>query len=255
MCYDSLYASFSAKILKAEAKHGKKQFSSDENRRATYKQFHPSTFGHGASSLVTCNGNLKQLIGVGLYSEHGYARSLAQFAANLGPVVWKIASKKIEKALPSGVKFGSGWVGENEAFPPQPQPSVLPINNLIHDSNSNHQQAGLASFDAVPGQISYCEQSVLRNSVSRMGSGPILEAQQKHLLHNRNGFNHLSGYDISGQAEMLRARLNLPTGGQQSGFQEAHPTAHNHFTPEPNMGVLSSTSPRNISAPVPPPCL
>lgn len=56
--------------------------------------------------------------------EHAYARSLARFAATLGPVAWKVASKKIEKALPSGMKFGPGWVGENEA--PQVQFPLLP---------------------------------------------------------------------------------------------------------------------------------
>jgi hypothetical protein len=65
---------------------------------------------------------------VGLHSEHGYARSLARFAANLGPVAWKVASKKIERSLPSGVKFGPGWVGENDIIPPRPLllPSMLP---------------------------------------------------------------------------------------------------------------------------------
>lgn len=47
--------------------------------------------------------------------EHGYARSLARFAANLGPVAWKIASKRIGSVLPIGVEFGPGWVGENES--------------------------------------------------------------------------------------------------------------------------------------------
>lgn len=51
---------------------------------------------------------------VGVFVEHGYARSLARFAANLGPIAWKIASKKIERSLPAGVKFGPGWVGEND---------------------------------------------------------------------------------------------------------------------------------------------
>lgn len=54
---------------------------------------------------------------VGLHSDHGYARSLAQFAANLGPVAWKVASKMIERSLPAGVKFGPGWVGENPFLP------------------------------------------------------------------------------------------------------------------------------------------
>lgn len=46
--------------------------------------------------------------------DHGYARSLAQFAANLGPVVWRIASKKIRSVLPNGINFGPGWVGKDE---------------------------------------------------------------------------------------------------------------------------------------------
>ncbi|KAF3944206.1 hypothetical protein CMV_029305 [Castanea mollissima] len=54
-------------------------------------------------------------IQIGLHLEHGYARSLTRFATGLGPVVWKIASQKIERVLPTGLKFGPEWVGENEA--------------------------------------------------------------------------------------------------------------------------------------------
>lgn len=54
---------------------------------------------------------------VGLYSDHSYARSLARFAATLGSVAWKVASKRIEQALPQGFKFGQGWVGEYEPLP------------------------------------------------------------------------------------------------------------------------------------------
>lgn len=54
---------------------------------------------------------------MGLHPDHSYARSLARFAANLGPVAWKVASKKIERCLPAGVKFGRGWVGENDILP------------------------------------------------------------------------------------------------------------------------------------------
>lgn len=59
---------------------------------------------------------------VGLYSDHSYARSLARFAATLGSVAWKVASKRIEQALPQGYKFGRGWVGEYE---PLPTPSEI----------------------------------------------------------------------------------------------------------------------------------
>lgn len=54
---------------------------------------------------------------VGLHAEYSYARSLARFAATLGPAAWKIASEKIEQALPPGYKFGRGWVGEYEPLP------------------------------------------------------------------------------------------------------------------------------------------
>lgn len=66
---------------------------------------------------------------VGLHSDHSYPRSLARFAATLGPVAWKVASKRIEEALPAGFKFGRGWVGEYE---PLPTP-VLLIENCNKD--------------------------------------------------------------------------------------------------------------------------
>lgn len=70
------------------------------------------------------------LIQVGVHAEHGYSRSLARFAANMGPVVWEIASKKIKKALPQGVAFGPGFVGEPEAaVPPTP---FLPSGNYSY---------------------------------------------------------------------------------------------------------------------------
>ncbi|KAA8537403.1 hypothetical protein F0562_026910 [Nyssa sinensis] len=131
---------FPASILKAEAKYGRKQYSLDENRRATYEQFHPLTFGHEPSVLTTFNGQMKQLLGVGLHLDHGYARSLARFAANLGPDVWKIASKKIESVLPTGLKFGPGWVGESEALP-QPMSFLFErqksSNNSANDDHSS----------------------------------------------------------------------------------------------------------------------
>jgi hypothetical protein len=37
------------------------------------------------------------------------------------PIVWKIASKKIERVVPVGLKFGPGWIGENEALLKQMQ--------------------------------------------------------------------------------------------------------------------------------------
>ena len=94
----------------------------------------------GASYLCLCFNQLFDLGAhmnqVGLNAEYGYARSLARFASNLGPVAWKIAAKKIEKCLPPGVKFGPGWVGENDVIPPKPLfvPSSTPLSSLPGDS-------------------------------------------------------------------------------------------------------------------------
>ncbi|PON45033.1 Histone acetylase PCAF [Parasponia andersonii] len=107
---------FTGSMMRGNLKNGKKQFLLDENRRNTYFQLHPSNGGREPSVLTTFDGEKKQLMPVGVLVEHGYARSLARFAANLGPVAWTIASKKIERSLPAGVKFGPGWVGENDVM-------------------------------------------------------------------------------------------------------------------------------------------
>ncbi|RWW10811.1 hypothetical protein GW17_00025630 [Ensete ventricosum] len=73
---------------------------------------------------------------VGLDAEYSYARSLARFAGNLGPIAWRIASQRIESALPSGVKFGSGWVGEYEP---------LPTTILFLENNNQLQQCQLGT--------------------------------------------------------------------------------------------------------------
>lgn len=56
--------SFSASILRADMKHGKKHFSVDENKRYTYKQVHPSASGNESSLFSNTNGDVKQLSAV-----------------------------------------------------------------------------------------------------------------------------------------------------------------------------------------------
>lgn len=107
---------FPVSVINAVMKYGKRQYAVDENKRDTYRYS-----VHTSSIFNTLEGETKQLMTVGLHSEHGYARSLARFAGDLGPVVWKVASRKIQSALPSGPKFGPGWVGEMEK----------PLNNPV----------------------------------------------------------------------------------------------------------------------------
>ncbi|KAK9080664.1 hypothetical protein SSX86_000422 [Deinandra increscens subsp. villosa] len=113
------------------SKLGRKQLVHDENRRATYNiSLEPVT--DSDSVFSTFNGESKQFIPVGLHVDHSYARSLARFAATLGPVAWKIASHTIEQALPEGVEFGPGWVGEYE---PLPTPVLVPKNYSLKEPN------------------------------------------------------------------------------------------------------------------------
>ncbi|KAL2926998.1 Bromodomain and PHD finger-containing protein 3 [Bienertia sinuspersici] len=97
-------------------KFGKKSFVVDENRRATYNISNQPE-DRSESIFTTFDGDKKQLIPVGLSGEFPYARSLARFAANLGPRAWGIASKRIEQVLPPGYKHGRGWIGEYEPLP------------------------------------------------------------------------------------------------------------------------------------------
>ncbi|KAF5745815.1 bromodomain-containing protein [Tripterygium wilfordii] len=94
-------------------KHGKKQVILDDNRRNNYKQYQTLPGGQ-EPSVDNAFSSERNLMPIGFHAEYGYARSLARFASNLGPAAWKMASKNVEKALPSGFKFGPGWVGEND---------------------------------------------------------------------------------------------------------------------------------------------
>ncbi|XP_078448427.1 uncharacterized protein LOC144716995 [Wolffia australiana] len=122
-------------------KIGKKVAVSDENRRHTYNQPIHSKGWEEPPVLAVLDGERRQLVPVGLHGEHAYARSLARFAANLGPVGWEIASRLIEKSLPPGAKFGRGWVGE-----PVPQRQVQPPPPPSSDTASPN-----AVFSARPG--------------------------------------------------------------------------------------------------------
>ncbi|XP_010448939.1 PREDICTED: uncharacterized protein LOC104731304 [Camelina sativa] len=96
---------------------GRKLSIGEEDRRATYGNWDQQDDERSDSIFSTFESEIKQFVAVGLHAEHAYGRSLARFAATLGPVAWKIASQRIEQALPADFKFGRGWVGEYEPLP------------------------------------------------------------------------------------------------------------------------------------------
>ncbi|KAG7022766.1 Bromodomain-containing protein 1 [Cucurbita argyrosperma subsp. argyrosperma] len=114
-------------------RQGKRPIVSDENRRNTYKQFQAAAALLEPSVLNTFDRERKLLMPVGLFLEHAYARSLARFAADLGSVAWRVASKKIERSLPAGSGFGPGWVVENDTTPKRvflPQAELCQMSTL-----------------------------------------------------------------------------------------------------------------------------
>lgn len=155
--------------------------------------------------------------------EHGYARSLTRFAAGLGPVVWKIASRKIERVLPTGLKFGPGWVGENEA--PKQQQSLfneekfsdglIPDNDTskaLHHCTSSLNTVvangflsqGQEDFESTDVD-SHCELISLNSSVGGLKSVPPFRVQQKPIITTDiNGLNDGFGSDFSSQIRMVR---------------------------------------------------
>lgn len=165
-----------------------------DNKEYSAESFRNCCTLHRFNQLLNMGASVNQ---VGLSIEYGYARSLARFATKLGPVAWKIATKKIEKSLPSGVKFGPGWVGENDVIPTKPlfipsskPPSSLPgeITPSSKDCQENklaRKPGGFSSLErnapsAHTGQASHPNKSLLASSASsslinstNKGSGPI----------------------------------------------------------------------------------
>ncbi|KAG6526853.1 hypothetical protein ZIOFF_016856 [Zingiber officinale] len=103
------------RVKGSPSKLGKRSLDVDENRRATYNiSCDQESIAESSTVFDVFEGDQRQLIAVGIDAEYVYARSLARFAGNLGPSAWKIASERIANALPSGVKYGYGWVDEYE---------------------------------------------------------------------------------------------------------------------------------------------
>lgn len=160
---------------------------------------------------------------VGLASDHNsYARSLAQFAADLGPEVWKVASKKIRSVLPQGTEFGPGWVGENKVS--SMQLSSLP-EKLVelqgsfkgephHLSTSGFRNSNLASkpLTSCPEKSmesrelsSNVEWSSLKGGNEVVGPGPSLQVQHQGSVYPlMNGFS--SSYAPGSQLQEAMGR-------------------------------------------------
>ncbi|XP_052207681.1 uncharacterized protein LOC127811658 [Diospyros lotus] len=175
------------------SRFGRKPFLHDENRRATYNNSDQPVVG-SESIFTTFEGEIKQLVTVGLHSDHSYARSLARFAATLGPVAWKVASRRIEQALPPGFKFGRGWVGDYEPLPTpilvlencsQKEPAFLTKSSHTSDVRKDDKSTKAPgpvqehnSFPALEGNSSLFDAAVTKSTVTATASNPVPAKEQ-----------------------------------------------------------------------------
>ncbi|KAJ0086115.1 hypothetical protein Patl1_09383 [Pistacia atlantica] len=222
---------FPASVVKAVLKYGKKQSTLDENKRDTYEDSLSS--GHGPSVFTTFEGELKQLMVVGLNSEHGYARSLARFAADLGPVVWKIVSKKIESVLPVGVKVSPGWVGENKVNEQQQNlfaEKQKSSNNYMYGDRSSRllSPTTSGSNSAIGNRYSMQvgedmennrevnsqnEPMFLGNTLGGLKPASRFQSQSRPVIHSgMNGFSGTAGFGFNSSPQVGTAGLGTEPG-------------------------------------------
>ncbi|KAL0361855.1 UNVERIFIED_CONTAM: Bromodomain and PHD finger-containing protein 3 [Sesamum radiatum] len=206
---------FPASILRADMKYGKKQFTVDENRRDTYRQYHPPSSANNSSGSSNSIEDMKLLVPVGLHEPLAYARSLARYAANLGPVAWKVALKRIDSA------------GDCNS------------NKLVTPSNSDLSSAvaygpSEAMVEAVRKLNSQHELSLQGDASSWKTQFPV---QQKPAYDSqRNGLVGIFGYDTSAMgtamtgANPLASQIKEPV--PRYDFSASHPSYMNHIIQE-----------------------
>ncbi|KAE8717084.1 transport and Golgi organization 2-like protein [Hibiscus syriacus] len=236
---------FPASVVKAVMKYGMKHFAVDENRRDSYN--HSLTSGHEQHIFSTLDGELKQLVPVGLRAENGYATSLARFAANLGPVVWKIASRKIESVLPTGLKFGPGWVGENRTVG-QPQFSFSDKQRSSNPPSDNTPgiflSAATSSSNSIAASITPLRVKEDKETVSGLtsqndlASAPSHQFQQRLLPHS--GFNGSIGVSGVGYLSQMGLHAATNVGLLRNSYNEKDLLP---FAPDLNVRFLAPVSP------------
>ncbi|PSS06129.1 Bromodomain and PHD finger-containing protein [Actinidia chinensis var. chinensis] len=182
------------------SRSGKKSSIHDENRRATYN-ISNQPVSRSESIFTTFGGEIKQLVAVGLHADHSYARSLARFAATLGPAAWKVASERIVQALPPGFKFGRGWVGDYEPLPTpilmldkSSQKEPAPVTNLLCTSDARKDEKSLktpvssqehtVSVPTSRGKSSLCATAVTSTTITPAASASVSPREQSISVAN-----------------------------------------------------------------------
>ncbi|XP_010539790.1 PREDICTED: bromodomain-containing protein 9 [Tarenaya hassleriana] len=199
---------FPSSVVKAVNKYGMKHV--DENRRDTYNQLSASM--QEPSVLTTIEDESKQLIPVGLNTEYGYARSLARYAANLGPVAWKIALRRVKTVLPPGIGFGPGWIGENPA-PEDPQEQIIMSGNprCSNDMVSDDHVSRILS--PTPSSVSHAFIGNRHSLQEGEESLPARMLNPETKFSAGNSMNHMTPSSSSSSPQIQQSRQMIDSEG------------------------------------------
>ncbi|KAG5112221.1 hypothetical protein JHK82_035490 [Glycine max] len=192
------------------SKWGRKSFVLDESRRASYNMSNQPIV-RSDSIFMTFESKMKHLVTVGLHAEYSYASSLARFGASLGPIAWKIASHRIQQALPAGCKFGRGWVGEYE---PLPTP-ILKVNNCAQKETSLVMK--FPSSTELPNSNQNCKN--VKSSIEHPLNGQMLEGKHPSMPDFKGKpFFGSAGVKLSAPVNILNQEQNAQS--RKSGKSE-----------------------------------
>ncbi|KAL2316743.1 hypothetical protein Fmac_030619 [Flemingia macrophylla] len=219
------------------SKLGRRPSVQDIERRATYNLPNVPTT-RSDSIFMTFESEIKQLVPVGLQTEYSYARSLARFAATLGPTAWKIASQRIQQAVPPGCKFGRGWVGEYEPLP-------TPV--LMLDNRAQQQPSLVTNLQSATELLKVdkkCKNVV--STTEHLVNGPVHEAKQPPVCSS-------SGFTSDGKSSLFSSAGPRPNAHANLFCQQPNVQTRNLNKSE-NMGLkqvelnsLPSTDQNNAS--------
>ncbi|TVU48497.1 hypothetical protein EJB05_08135 [Eragrostis curvula] len=229
--FHNMLGSFSARRTdkigeySGSSKWGKKPTISDDEPRSTYDQHYSSS----SSLFSVLNDERKLLLPVGIQQQHAYARSLARFAAKLGPVGWDVAANRIRRALPPGTNFGPGWVVDGE--PPQ-NPQQPPVIASTNPSKSTAPPSDMTS-----------KNDVLHHKPALSPNGNI--TGEEHLSRTQTVASTSSGLDKCSEVVSKVKHengANKPCGGMNNNTGPATPLQHHSHSRELHSSINGFTA-------------
>lgn len=211
--------------------------------------------------LQTCV-YLRFIFQVGLNTEHGYARSLARFASDLGPVAWNNASRKIQSVLPNGVNYGPGWVGDKAVEQQQQHlygekqkssnsymsgdQSSRYMSPATSGSNSifgnRYSSQGVEDREFVREVNSQSESTCPNSSLGGTKPAPAFQIPSGTVIHTHaNGFSGGDGFGYNCQPHMGMVRHDTPL-GKSTFDNSAMPSQMHGIVPDSNHDISSMTA-------------